>query len=62
MSNTYWEYYDDQTSEGFQSLEYIDRLGKIVTRPVENDLESQVNEIRRVNGANTDIKLIGESH
>lgn len=53
----YWELYDDQTSEGFGKLSYLNLQGQLVTAPVEDDLQAQVFNIRRMVGADTQIKL-----
>ena len=60
MSSTaerYWEVYDDQSSDEFSTLSYENLAGETVEVPTETDLETQVAEIRRVNGAATVIKV-----
>lgn len=53
----YWEFYDDQTSEEFSEVSYVDLIGNVVTVPTESDLAAQVFEIRRRFGADTEIKV-----
>lgn len=56
-ASRYWEVYDDQTSADFSSLSYVDLEGNTLEVPTEDDLEAQVSEIRRINGASTQIKV-----
>lgn len=56
----YWEDYDGQDSKDFQAVEYKPIIGDVVRVPIEEDLESQVSEIRRCNGASTLIRVIRE--
>lgn len=53
----YWEVYDDQSSSDFSMLSYVNLSGETVEVATEPDLEAQVEEIRRVNGASTTIKV-----
>lgn len=53
----YWEIYDDQSSADFSTLSYEKLSGEVVEVATEEDLERQVDEIRRVNGASTVIKV-----
>lgn len=58
MANTgYWEFYDDQDGSKFATLQYVNLAGDEVEEPIEDDLEKQVFEIRRKNGASVPIKL-----
>lgn len=53
----YWEFYDDQTSENFSEVSYVDLSGNVVMVPAEVDLAAQVFEIRRRFGSDTEIKV-----
>ncbi|MCM1234402.1 MAG: hypothetical protein NC489_30240 [Ruminococcus flavefaciens] len=56
-TNRYWELYDDQSSEDFTELSYVNLKGETVFVPTEQDLASQVYDLRRRFGANTEIKV-----
>lgn len=53
----YWEIYDDQSSADFSTLSYESLSGDTIEVATEEDLDAQVREIRRVNGAATVIKV-----
>lgn len=57
MPSGYWEIYDDQTAEDFTFLSYTDLSGKEVRVDIAEDLETQVHEIRRANGMDTEIRI-----
>lgn len=60
MSGKYWEIYDDQLAEDFKSLSYIGLSGDEVHVPIAGNLEEQVDEIRRMNGQDTEIRIYKE--
>lgn len=53
----YWEFYDDQTSDQFGELSYVDLKGDTVRIPTETDLAAQVYEIRRRCGIDTEVRV-----
>lgn len=53
----YWEIYDDQSEKDFDTLEYRDLRGKIITEPITGSLARQAAGIRRRNGRATEIKV-----
>lgn len=57
MADRYWEYYDDQSSEDFDEISYVDLQGALIVVKTQPDLERQVAEIRRRCGADTEIKV-----
>lgn len=56
-TDRYWEYYDDQSSADFSEVSYTDLTGKEVHVPAEEDLTSQVYELRRRFGMDSEIKV-----
>ena len=54
----YWEMYDDQDGKDFDYVNYTNIAGEDVTEAISEDLEKQVNEIRRLNGSDTAVKLL----
>lgn len=54
----YWEMYDDQDGKDFDYVNYTNIAGEDVTESISEDLEKQVNEIRRLNGSDTAVKLL----
>lgn len=57
MSDKYWEFYDDQSSDDFDELSYTSLSGEEIRVPTLPNLEEQVHEILRQNGCNTEIKV-----
>lgn len=53
----YWEIYDDQESKSFDFVGYTNLAGEDILAPVEGNLSAQVSEIRRLNGADIEIKV-----
>lgn len=56
----YWEDYDGQDGKDFTHVEYKPIIGNPVRVPIEGDLEDMVNEIRRCNGAATQVRVLRE--
>lgn len=59
LTGKYWEIYDDQEGSEWKYLSYENRSGEEVIDEV-TDLESQVLEIKRLNGQSTVIKVYAD--
>jgi hypothetical protein len=57
VAEEYWEIYDDQSYEDFGELSYTNLSGVFVRIPTEPAIEQQVQEIRRLNGTDVEIKV-----
>lgn len=57
VSTMYWETYDDQSSEDFDYVGYINISGEHIVEEVASNLTMQVAEIRRTNGQHTEVRV-----
>ena len=56
--NDYWELYDDQDPKKFDYIQYPDRTGNLLTKPILADtFFADIAEIRRQYGDRTIIKM-----
>ena len=57
VSGMYWETYDDQNGADFKYVGYIDLSGKQVVTEIVENLAAMVNEIKRLNGQRTEVRV-----
>ena len=57
FSNNYWEDYYGQSVAEFTKLSYVQRNGERVFVDIEENIDAQIAEIKRVVGNNTELRL-----
>lgn len=57
IDKMYWETYDDQDGKDFAFVSYVGLTGERTVVEAADNLASQVAEIRRTNGSNTEVRV-----
>lgn len=57
VSGMYWETYDDQNDADFKYVVYTDLSGKQIVENITKNLAAMVNEIKRLNGQRTEVRV-----